>query len=185
MNSNLRTQIRNRMVLKETEELIEIWQTNDRSEWSDDAFEVIKGILDERGVEIPEQNEPVYEHKEEKNEKNYDFSDEELRIIDDENPPAFYDPFDVLFVTKRIDWIAKWMIVFTVLYNIINFQRTMGIVQPYFIRNPDSILVYAFTVLVLILNAAIGIIVIYFPLKALSHILRILMEMEFRSRKAN
>jgi hypothetical protein len=61
----------------------------------------------------------------------------------------------------------------------------MGIVQPYFIRNPNSILVYAFTVLVLILNAAIGIIVIYFPLKALAHILRILMEMEFRSRKVN
>jgi hypothetical protein len=173
------------MALKETTELLEIWQNNNRFEWSDEAFEVIKEILEERGVEVPDQNKPVYEQQEEKNEDDYDFSDEELRIIDDENPPAFYDPLEVLFVTKRIDWIAKWMIVFTILYNIINFQRMMGIVQPYFIRNPNSILVYAFTVLVLILNAAIGIIVIYFPLKALAHILRILMEMEFRSRKVN
>lgn len=185
MKSNLRTQIRSRMILKETEELIEIWQTNDRFEWSDNAFEVIKEILGERNVEIPEQNDPVYEHTEEKDEKDYDFSDEELRIIDDENPPAFYDPFDVLLITRHIDWIARWMIVFTILYNILNFQRTTGMIQPYFFKNPDSALVYVFSVLLLALNTVIGIVLIYFPLKISSHILRILMEMEFRSRKAN
>lgn len=181
--SSLREQIHDRMNLKETEELLEIWQNNHRFEWSDDAFDVINEILKERGVDIPEQNEQIYERKEEEKLEDYDFSDEELRIIDDENPPDFYNPFDVLLTTKRIDWMANAMVLFTILYNIFNFPSTMQIVQPYFIRNPNSVLVYIFTTLVIALNAAIGIIVVYFPLKALAHILRILMEMEFRSRK--
>jgi len=183
MNNDIRTQIRSRMTLKETDELLEIWQNNDRAEWSDDAFEAIKEILKERSVDIPEQNAPIYEHKEEKEQKDYDFSNEELRIVDNENPPDFYDPFDVLLTTKRIDWMAKVMIVFTILYNIINFRTSLEMVRPYFFGNQNSALVYVFTALIIALNAALGIIVIYFPLKALAHILRILMEMEFRSRK--
>jgi hypothetical protein len=182
--STLRKQIHERMNLKETDKLLEIWQSNDRAEWSDDAFEVVEEILKERGVDLPEQEEPVYEHKaEEEREEDDDFSDEELKIIEDENPPEFYDPFDVLLTTKRIAWIAKVMIAFTILYNVFNFPATMQMVQSYFIRNPDSILIYVITGLVLAVNAAIGSIVVYFPLKALAHILRILMEMEFRSRK--
>ena len=76
------------------------------------------------------------------------------------------------------------MIAFIILYNIFNFPATMRMVQSYCIRNPDSILIYVITSLMLVVNAAIGSIVVYFPLKALAHILRILMEMEFRSRKA-
>ena len=122
---------------------------------------------------------------EEETEEDYKFSEEELRIIEDENPPAFYDPFEALLTSKRIDWMAKVMIVFTIAYNIINFPRLMGIVQSYFIRNPNLILIYIFTILLVTINTGIGIVVIYFPLRALSRILRILMEMEFRSRKAD
>jgi hypothetical protein len=186
MNSDLRAQIRNRMQLKETDELREIWQTNDHLEWSDNAFEVVEEILKERGVDLPEQNEPLYEHREDaKQKEDYGFSDEELKIIDDENPPAFYDPFEALLTTKWIDWMAKAMIVFTVVYNAINFRTPLEIIRSYFFAwgNPNSPLVYILTALFLALNAAINIIVIYFPLKALAHILRILMEMEFRSRK--
>jgi len=179
--SGLREQIYDRMNLKETEELLEIWQSNDHAEWSDEAFEVVQGILKARGVGLPQQNEPVYEHEEQ--EEDHDFSDEELKIIDDENPPDFYDPFDVLLTTKRIDSMAKVMVAFTILYNVFNFSSTMQIVQPYFIENPDSKIVYILTILVVALNTAIGTVVIYFPLKALTHILRILMEMESRSRK--
>lgn len=135
-------------------------------------------------MDAPEQDVPNYEHKGQgKQEEDHDFSDQELRIIDDENPPDFYDPFDVLFTTKRIDWMAKAMIAFTILYNVFNFPSTMQIMQSFFIRNPNSILVYVTSAFAVILNTAISLIVIYFPLKALAHILRILMEMEFRSRK--
>ncbi|MGB8983934.1 MAG: hypothetical protein WCC12_18835 [Anaerolineales bacterium] len=184
--SNLREQIRDRMNLRETEELLEIWRNNQRFEWSDDAFGVIEEILKQRGVDIPEQNEPVYENQEEAEEENvedYSFSDEGLSIIDDENSPDFYDPFDVLLTTKRIDWIAKVMIVFTIVYNIIYFQTFMGIVQSYFFRNPNSVLVYILTILLIAVSSAVGVVAVYFPLKALAYVLRILMEMEFRSRK--
>ena len=184
MSNSLREQIHENMALKETGELLEVWRGNDHVEWSDEAFEVIKQILEERGADIPEQNEPVYEHKEdEKNVEDYDFSDEELRIINDENPPDFYDPFDVLLTTKRIDWIAKAMVAFTIAYNILHYPGTLQIARSYFIRNPGSPLVYVFTVLLIVVNTVIGAVVIYFPLKILARILRILMEMEFRSRK--
>src|SRR5512139_582545 len=112
--SSLREQIHNNMNLKETEELLELWRNNDRAEWSQEAFEIIKEILKERGVEIPEQNEPIYEHKEKDQQAEDDFSAQELHIIDDETPPAFYDPFDVLRITKQIDWMAKAMGTFVI-----------------------------------------------------------------------
>ena len=44
---------------KETEELLAIWQQNDRQAWSDDAFEAINKVLHERLIEIPEQALPA------------------------------------------------------------------------------------------------------------------------------
>ena len=48
-------QIAARMGGKPTEELIEIWQDNDRGLWSDQAFRAIKEILINRGIELPVQ----------------------------------------------------------------------------------------------------------------------------------
>jgi hypothetical protein len=173
------------MNIKETDELLEIWRTNDRFEWSDEAFNAVKEILKERGVKIPKQAEPVYEHEEEINKDDYEFSKEELKIVDDENPPAFYDPFEVILLTKRLDWMLKVMIVFIVLYSIINFPNSRNIIQGFFIQNPKPALEFVISALVAFLNAALGIIIMYVPLKALTYILRILMEMEFRSRKVD
>lgn len=53
------------MKLKETDELISIWQKNNRAEWSDAAFEVVKELLIERGQVLPEQNEPNFVSEEE------------------------------------------------------------------------------------------------------------------------
>ena len=52
------------MALKETEELLEIWRANNRFEWSDAAFDIVKEILTERGIELPAQHEPMYERPE-------------------------------------------------------------------------------------------------------------------------
>src|SRR6266508_5018517 len=71
MNNDLRRQIHSNMNLKETDELLEVWQTNDRVEWTEITFEVIKEILKYRGVEIPEQDEPIYEHPEEADNESY------------------------------------------------------------------------------------------------------------------
>jgi hypothetical protein len=184
MSNSLRQEIRDRMKLKETGELLEIWQNNDRAEWSDEAFHIIQEILKERDVDIPEQNQPIDAHTEIEKDESYNFNEQELKIIEDENPPAFYDPFEVLLTTKRIDLMAKVMIGFILISNLINFPRSLGIVQSYFISNPNSVLIYLVTSLLVLANAGLAGLIAYFPLTALSRILRIFMEMEFRSRKA-
>jgi hypothetical protein len=55
MNDDLRTQIYNSMNLKETDELVEIWQQQNSKEWSDLAFDVVEEILRDRLGELPPQ----------------------------------------------------------------------------------------------------------------------------------
>jgi len=53
--NSLKNQIYGNMQLKETDELIEIWKRDNRAEWSDTAFEVVKEILLDRLGELPPQ----------------------------------------------------------------------------------------------------------------------------------
>ena len=182
MNNEFRQHIYNELNLRETEDLLEIWQANDRAEWSDEAFEVIQDILRTRGVVIPQQDKAIYEHKEI---EVYNFSDEELKIIDDENPPDFYDPLEVLRLSKWIELVVKTMIGLIVVQNLLNISTSWRIAQSYFVGSKYFLGAYPVTFLIVAANIAIGILLIYMPLKFLSQILRILMEMEFRSRKAN
>jgi len=58
-SDSLYDQIYKKLQEKETEELLEIWQENNRDEWSDNAFAAIYEILLERlGSEIPSQQPP-------------------------------------------------------------------------------------------------------------------------------
>jgi hypothetical protein len=61
MAEGLHQQIYIRPSQKETAELVEIWQTNDRAAWTGTAFDVTGEILQERLVELPPQGKPVYE----------------------------------------------------------------------------------------------------------------------------
>ena len=184
MSNDLHKQIYDRMKLRETEELLEIWESNDRFEWSDEAFDVINKILKERGAEIPEQGKPVYEQVEDKTDKeDYEFSEEELKIIDDENPPAFYDPFEVLQLVKWIERATKAVVIVIVLYNLVRFPKFMNMLGLFSVENPNSFVVYLIAFVAMALNALLGIAITNLILKTLSHVLKILMEMEFRSRK--
>jgi hypothetical protein len=182
MNREFRRKIHNELNLRETEDLLEIWQENDHFEWSDDAFEVIREILKARGVEIPQQEEAKYEHAET---EDYELSDEELKIVDDENPPDFYDPYEVLKVSKWILLAIKLMIGLIIIQNLLNISTPWRIAQPYFIGSKYFLGSYLVAFLIVVANIAVGILLTYFPLKSLAQILRILMEMEFRSRKAS
>jgi hypothetical protein len=51
----MREQIYHSLKLKDTEELIEIWQTQDTDEWTELAFEVVKDLLQARLGELPPQ----------------------------------------------------------------------------------------------------------------------------------
>jgi hypothetical protein len=138
--------------------------------------------LKARGVEIPQQDQAIYEHDET---KDYDFSDEELKIINDENPPDFYDPFEVLRVSKWIGLAIKLLIGLIIVQNLLNISTPLRIAQSYFAGSKYFLGAYPVALLLVAVNIAIGILLTYMPLKFLSHILRILMEMEFRSRKAD
>ena len=48
-------QIRNSFEDRDTADLLEIWQKNDRQEWTPEAFEAIRQILLERNGTVPEQ----------------------------------------------------------------------------------------------------------------------------------
>jgi hypothetical protein len=189
MTNELRKTIYNNLDTKETAELVEIWKTNDRFEWSDIAFEAVKEILLEREVDIPEQDDPVYQHEETKPGKDVDgFTEVENKILDDEKPPDFYDPFDVLKTSKQLNLVAKSLVIIAFIYNLINFSTPLGLVRSWFSRiqsyqDQNVILVYSIALLLMVVNWAIGCAFTYFSLVALSRILKIIMQMEYNSRK--
>jgi tetratricopeptide (TPR) repeat protein len=56
MTDNLRAQIYNNLIIKDTDELLEIWQSGDTAEWSQEVFEIIKEILVKRIGYVPPQS---------------------------------------------------------------------------------------------------------------------------------
>ena len=56
MSNTLRAQIYNNLSIKNTEELLEIWQSGDTSEWNEEVFEIIKEILVRRLGYVPPQS---------------------------------------------------------------------------------------------------------------------------------
>jgi Flp pilus assembly protein TadD len=53
-DDSLKQQIYASMNMKDTHELLAIWEANDRESWSDETFEAIQAVLQNRGVEIPD-----------------------------------------------------------------------------------------------------------------------------------
>src|SRR5690349_11629098 len=56
MSDTLRAQIYNNLIIKDTEELLEIWQSGDPAEWSEEVFEIVKEILVKRLGYVPSQS---------------------------------------------------------------------------------------------------------------------------------
>jgi len=177
-----REQIYNELSLRETEDLLEIWQANDREEWSDTAFEVIQEILSKRLGEVPPQQLSSQESEPEENAGNEGLEDWEARLLDDENQPGLYDTLDVLELRNNIDRVAVGVFIVYALFCFLNLELGRSLLRGVpmsFSEMLQSLSKEIVTILVYGLQIAL----IYFPLKALSQILRILMEMEFRSRK--
>jgi len=185
MSNRLKEQIHNNMILKETDELLEIWQENDRVEWSNTAFEVIKEILNERLGEIPQQDEPIFEYDDavDTNGAAYGFTQLELKIIDDENPPEFYDPLEALKISKWIEKAALASVIIAAVGGFTQLPKTRDIIMTYFYRSPNlGFLVTIIAIVSVTVGILFQIVIMYFPLRALSYFLKILMQMEFNSR---
>jgi hypothetical protein len=108
--------------------------------------------------------------------------DWEGKLLDNESQPEFYDTLEVLSLKDNIDKVAKAVVIVNIVLGIANFQFVQGMLLGYFpsIGEMPGIL---WSFLITTIAVGIDVAIIYFPLKALAHILRILMEMEFNSRK--
>jgi hypothetical protein len=161
--------------LKETEELLAIWQKNDRAEWSETTFDVLQEILQQRIGEIPPQGEPILKH--------IDVEDDEEIEAGDNNPPEFYKPREVLWLEKWLYRAAIASIVAAIIASLLELPRMQNIVWSYFTFKPESNSVaWLITIVIFVFVVGLQCILLYFPLKALGSVLKILMEMEFNSR---
>ena len=60
MNPTLVESIRGQMQARSTDQLLDLWVTNDQATWSAEAFEAVKSLLVERGMrELPRQHDPA------------------------------------------------------------------------------------------------------------------------------
>jgi len=175
---------------KSTAELIEIWQTNDRIQWMDVAFDVIREILMERlGGELPPQNEPVlkYSHKPERaatNDEDEFMRDESTsRFLVKEKAPVFYRPVEILMLDKWLYRVAIFSIIASILSNFPQLVSIQKLFNSY--STQSEVWKYAswyIASFIFIITVLLQSVVIFFPLKALGSILKILMQMEFNSR---
>lgn len=55
--------IKKKLSKKDTEDLLRMWTENNREKWRDEAFDAVRQILSERGMEPPEQTQFVPEKK--------------------------------------------------------------------------------------------------------------------------
>jgi hypothetical protein len=189
----IRQIIYNTLSLRETEDLVEIWQNNDRVEWSGVAFEVIGEILRERSVEIPPQGEQILEHPAATSPilgKIQGFFQADTGDISkfggEENLPVFYDPRQVLRLEKWIDHTIKIVTILYAINSVTWFSGYRSIVQEWFFSKPGvEGGVTVITVILIATALAIQIGITFAALKGLAYILKILMQFEFNSRGVN
>lgn len=182
MTDPLRERIAANLSTLSDEELLAIWVRNDRASWSDTAFEVAADILSERGIELPEQAAPAEADQPEEDAG-------ETAGDEDEEPqgePVFYRPNEVFSLARTIRWPAPAAVVVTAVTFLPEWYALGRTVASYFPGNRlagfiGTIVALPLGGLLLALQCAL----IYFGLKALAAVLRILMEMEFNSRGAS
>jgi hypothetical protein len=170
MSDEHRKHIYNNFDQKETDELIGIWQANDRVEWTDEAFDVLREILQERLGEAPSQGEQVWEHIKEK--------------PVNKNGPVLYKPGEVFWLETWINRAAIISVIATVVTGLLTLPGLHGTILSFFMStnmywNPVT---WLLTILVFPFTIAVQCAILYFPLTALGYILKSLMEMEFNSR---
>ncbi len=173
MNDSLRNQIYNNLNQKTTDELVAIWDENNRREWSEQAFELIQIILKERGEEIPAQKHENWHNKPEQ------ITDEQ---DDDKNSlPVFYNPQKALRIIDWLEWAAIASLIFISLQGIIQSWPVVSIwfSMPHI---TNAKLIGAGIGLLMLIVTIFSAILSCLTLRAVAYILKILMEFEFNSR---
>jgi hypothetical protein len=161
---------------------MEIWETNNRVEWSDTTFEVLREILQERVGDVPPQNDPILDEEDVLEDDADDPEDWKANLLEREDQPELYNTQDVINLIEMINKVAVAAVVIYILLGLLSLSFIRTIFQGAMFTSADLMQALP-NILYTFLTMALMIAIIYFPLKALSLILRILMEMEFNSRK--
>lgn len=107
-------------------------------------------------------------------------TDENAEIVSD---PVFYNPQQILWLEKWINRAAIAMIGYSIFVSSLQFPQMYEMSLSYFPNNPNANVMAGIVASIIIgLNILFGSAIFYFLLKSLSSILKILMEMEFKSR---
>lgn len=179
MTDPLRRRIAANLNTLSDDELLAIWVTNDRASWSDIAFEVVEAILIGRGIELPEQRAPAPADETEEETGETDQAEDEAPA----DEPIFYRPDEVFSLARTIRWLAPAAVVVTVVTFLPEWFSLGRNIASYF---PDARLAsFIGTIIALPLGGlllALQCALVYFGLKAVAAVLRILMELEFNSR---
>jgi hypothetical protein len=117
------SQIYTHMKEMDTEQLLAIWKRNDRTEWTEQAFDAIWSILSDRLGEVPEQGEPRGEYD--------DQIDEEEAAQDDY--PTERKLVWIAELARNLSWINVGVAVVYALYRLFtgfsNPQPVSGLVR--------------------------------------------------------
>ena len=168
--NSLQKSIFDNLSLKESDELLKIWQENNRNEWSALTFDVIQQILQTRGIELPAQK-PYLPNVEEENDNDKTSNEPEKQS------PTFYQPQQVLSFAEVSSKIAWVILVIAILNGMRLFSRQF-LDAPWMYLDPLTI----FPAIISSLTAMISGILTFFTLKGIAYGLHILMEFEFNSR---
>jgi hypothetical protein len=185
MNDELRSQIHGELDLRETDDLLDIWRANDRSAWSNVAFEEVEKILVRRLGEAPPQGLSPDEIGDRNSAEDEGLEEWEIRVLDAADQPQFYDVIDVIWLRQMIRRVLIAAVVVFVLvgiadFPVYDFSISRGLASTRQLM-PLAPLLAGIAVA---LEAGVRIAVTYAVLKGVLNILRILMDMEFRSRSS-
>jgi hypothetical protein len=176
MGDLLYNQIYNNLNQKSDDELLEIWQKNNRYEWTDTTFEAIQQILTERGEEVPPQGPAILEP--ERNDE-ADFIEDDLSEEDEESQTEFYKPVDVLLLIDWLGWAGKTAILIGVLNSLaVNYPYIIAELEQFTPSSAANLI----TITIRVGASAFYGFVTYLTLRAIAYILKVLMEFEFNSR---
>ena len=106
----------------------------------------------------------------------------ETKLLHDENQPELYDTLEVLKLRDNINKVMLAAIVIYILLGLLSFPFIRALFQG-IIVSPSEMSNFLPNIIATIISISFRIVITYSVLKALMQILRILMEIEFNSRK--
>jgi hypothetical protein len=151
---------------KDTDELLKIWKENNRSEWTEEAFDAIWSILSDRLGEVPEQGEPRDEYDDQVDEQ------EAEEQAAEGGYPTERKLIWIAELARNVSWVNVGVAVVYALYRLF-----AGFSNPQPIGGEVSLgLMQSFGILFPIVDSLVFAAVIFVLLQAVAEIIYLIMD---------